>query len=65
MFQESWNTRNLRRKISDVKELIDGRDKDRPNETKIPSIEGRQRLRGIVRVRDRRSDFGVRKFIPE
>jgi hypothetical protein len=41
MFQESWNTRNLRRKISDVEELIDGRDKDRPNETKIPSVKSR------------------------
>ena len=35
------NTRNLRRKISDVEELIDGRDKDKPNETKIPSVKSR------------------------
>jgi hypothetical protein len=39
-FQESWNTRNLRR-VSDVEEPIDGRDKDRPNETKNPSVKSR------------------------
>ena len=40
-FQESWNTRNLRRRVSDVEQLIDGKDKDRPNETKNPSVKSR------------------------
>jgi hypothetical protein len=35
--------RNLRRRVSEVEleELIDGRDKDRPNETKNPSARNR------------------------
>jgi len=51
--------------IPKEKELVDAGDKNSPHETDDPGAKSGARHRGIIRVRDRGSDFGIRRLVLE